>query len=77
MESAFKTLIIVMLVLILLSLSSGMFFLTRDDGKRKRTVTALTVRIVLSLSLAGLLLIGYYAGWIHPHGLLPAPVHNQ
>ena len=77
MESAFRILVILMLVLILLSLSSGMFFLTRDDGKRRRTVKALTVRIVLSLSLAGLLLIGYFAGWIHPHGLLPAGIHNQ
>lgn len=69
MELAFKITVIVVLALILLSLGSGMVFLTKDTGKDRRTVTALTVRITLSITLFCLLLVGYAAGWIHPHGL--------
>lgn len=69
MEFLFKIAVLTLLALILLSLGSGMFFLTRDDSKGKRTVTALTLRIGLSLTLFVLLLVGYFAGWIQPHGL--------
>ncbi len=67
----FKLLIIVLLGLIILSLGSGMFFLVKDAGKTNRTRNALTIRIVLSLLLFALLVIGYWADWIRPHGVLP------
>ena len=63
--------ILAILSLIIVSLFSGMFFLLRDRGQSTRMVKALTVRIVLSLVLFALLMIGYWAGWLHPHGLLP------
>ena len=63
--------ILAILSLIVVSLFSGMFFLLRDRGQSTRMVKALTVRIVLSLVLFALLMIGYWAGWLHPHGLLP------
>jgi hypothetical protein len=56
-------------VLILASLFSGLFFLVRDQGRSKRTVKALTVRVGLSLALFLLLLAGYYFGLIKPHGV--------
>lgn len=71
MELAFKALIFILLALILASLGSGMFFLTRDKGDKNRTVTALTIRIVLSLCLFFVLIFGYYAGLIQPHGITP------
>ena len=67
----FKVVIIVLLVLILFSLSSGMFFLIKDKGETNRTVISLTVRIVLSITLFILLFVGFRMGWIHPHGLVP------
>lgn len=63
--------ILVILSVIIISLFSGMFFLVRDRGQSTRMVKALTVRIVLSLILFALLMLGYWAGWLHPHGLLP------
>jgi hypothetical protein len=63
--------ILVILSIIIVSLFSGMYFLLHDRGKSTRTVKALTVRIILSLVLFALLMIGYWLGWLHPHGLLP------
>jgi hypothetical protein len=48
-----------------------MFFLVRDKGQTNRTVQSLTVRIVLSIFLFILLFIGFRAGWIQPHGVIP------
>ncbi|MDE2234935.1 MAG: twin transmembrane helix small protein [Gammaproteobacteria bacterium] len=63
--------ILAILSLIIVSLFSGMYFLLRDRGTSTRMVKALTVRMVLSLVLFALLMLGYWAGWLHPHGLLP------
>jgi putative copper export protein len=67
----FKLLIIAILVLILLSLGSGLVFLISDKGQKTRTVKALTVRIALSLGLFVLLIVAYATGLITPHGVLP------
>jgi hypothetical protein len=64
-----KIIIIILLIAILISLAAGLFFLIEDKGTTKRTVYSLTVRIVLSVSLFLLLLIGYFTGAIQPHGL--------
>ena len=66
-----KLAVIVILLIIIGSLFSGMFFMLRDRGQSTRTVKALTVRIALSLMLFALLMIGYWVGILHPHDLLP------
>ena len=60
----FKFVIIVMLIGIIASLFSGLFFLIRDQGESKRTVKALTLRIGLSMVLFVLLMLGFYFGLI-------------
>jgi len=63
-----KSLIIVMLLLIVGSLFSALFYLIKDKGEGERTAKALTVRISLSIGLFLLLMLGYYTGIIgHPH----------
>lgn len=65
-----KFIIIAMLVLILGSLFSALFYMFKDKGQSERTAKALTLRISLSLGLFLLLMLGYYTGVIgHP----PAP----
>ena len=68
----FKIMIFILLGLILISLGSGLLFLVRDQGKTKRVISSLTVRIVLSISLFIMLIIGYVTGLIEPHGITPA-----
>jgi Protein of unknown function (DUF2909) len=59
-----KIVVILLLVAIVASLGSGLFFLVTDQGKTKRTVKALAVRVGLSLALFLLLMAGYYFGLI-------------
>ncbi|HYL18746.1 MAG TPA: twin transmembrane helix small protein [Burkholderiales bacterium] len=61
--------VIAMLVLIVGSLGSALWFLIRDKGNSTRTVKALTVRISLSIGLFLLLMAGYYFGLIPKTGL--------
>ncbi len=63
----FKVLLIINLLLILISLFSGVVFLAHDKSTSNRVVTSLTIRILLSVCLIGLLLIGYYTGNLQPH----------
>ena len=53
-----------MLVLILASLASALFFLVKGRDDPKRMAKALTVRIALSVGLFVVLMAGYYFGLI-------------
>jgi hypothetical protein len=66
-----KTLIVLILLVIIGSLFSGLFYLVRDKGTSERTVRALTVRISLSVLLFILLMVGYATGVLQPHGVHP------
>lgn len=61
--------IVAFLIGIVAALLAGMVFLVKDDGSRRRTVGALTLRIGLSLALIAFLVAGYFLGWIQPHGI--------
>jgi len=58
---------------ILAALAAAGVFMMRDgrDGKSKggNMMRALAVRVGLSLLLFACILIGYWAGWIHPTGI--------
>ena len=71
MDLYFKLPIILILGFIVFSLAQGMYYLAKDDGSRDKTrvVKSLTIRIVLSLALFGLLIIGYFTGIIQPHAM--------
>ena len=59
-----KTLVVVMLFLVVSSLFAALYFMYRDKGNSKRMVTALTFRIVLSVSIFFILVGSYYFGLI-------------
>ncbi len=64
----FKIFIVILLILIGLSLLSGLVFMVKDDSKSTRMVTSLTFRTALSVTLFVSLIVGYLLGWIQPHG---------
>ncbi len=66
-----KYLIVAVLLAIVLSLGSGMFFMLKDKGRSKRMVTSLTVRISLSVALFILLFVAWYFGLLQPHPMTP------
>lgn len=63
----YKIAVVLMLMLIVGSLFSALYYLIKDKGSGERTARALTIRISLSILLFGLLMLGYYTGLIgHP-----------
>lgn len=70
-----KIMIGILTVIILYCLGSALFFMVGRKGDAEKMVKSLTWRISLSLLLFGLLLVGFYMGWIQPHGLMLKPVH--
>jgi len=59
-----KIVIIILLLAVVVSLFSGLFFIYKDKGQSDRAVKALTVRIVLSIVVFALLMGSYYFGLI-------------
>jgi cytochrome bd-type quinol oxidase subunit 2 len=59
-----KILVILFLVFIVASLGSALYFLVTDKGRSDRMAKALTVRVVLSVVLFALLMLGFYFGLI-------------
>ncbi len=64
-----KIVIAIAFILIIGSLGSALFFVMRDKGRSNRAVTALAMRVGLSVTLFLLLLGAYEMGWIAPTGL--------
>lgn len=59
-----RLLVILFLVFIVASLGSALYYLVRDRGRGERVARALTVRVVLSVTLFALLMLGFYFGLI-------------
>jgi TRAP-type C4-dicarboxylate transport system permease large subunit len=64
-----KIVILVLLLAVVASLFSGLYFVYKDKGTTNRAVISLTIRIVLSLLVFVLLIGSYYFGWV-PDGKL-------
>jgi hypothetical protein len=62
-----KLVLILILLAIVASLATGLWFLAKDDRGSTRMLTALKIRVALSLVLIGFLLFGYAQGWIAPN----------
>lgn len=63
--------IILVLIAILGSLFSGMYFMIKDRGRSSRNIKALSIRIGLSLLLFALLIAAYLTGIIQPNATHP------
>lgn len=59
--------IVFILLVIVGSLFSALFYLVKDKGNSERTAKALTIRITISIILFLLLVIGYVNGYVGHH----------
>jgi len=57
-----KAVIVVLMLAVVVSLFSGLFFLIRDGGKTNRVVNSLAVRVALSILLLVVILIALWQG---------------
>jgi hypothetical protein len=64
-----KIVVILLLLAVIGSLFSGLFFVYKDKGQSNRAVVSLTIRIVLSLLVFLVLMGSYYFGLV-PGGRL-------
>lgn len=69
MHSVYKSILVIVLLVVIFELFQALYFMIKDKGQGKRTVWALTRRIGLSLILLGLIVLGLWMGWINPHGI--------
>lgn len=65
----FKIIVVLLLLWVIVSLGSALFYLVNGQGKSDKTLKMLTWRIGLSVFIFILLLIGQAVGLIQPHGL--------
>lgn len=61
-----KAIVLILLAAIVISLLSGLFFLTKGQHDSRRVLKALKIRIALSVVLVVFLVSGFYFGWIGP-----------
>lgn len=66
-----KFLVLVLLLAIIASLGSGLFFLGKDRQGSPRVLKALKIRVALSLTLVAFLVGAYFLGWIQPSTIVP------
>jgi len=59
-----KLLVIIVLIAIVTSLGSALWFLARDDQGSTRMLTALKIRVALSALLIGFLVLSYQMDWL-------------
>jgi len=64
-----RIVIVILLLAVVASLFSGLYFVYKDKGTTNRAVISLTIRIALSLLVFVLVIGSYYFGWI-PSGKL-------
>ncbi|GAA0845875.1 hypothetical protein GCM10009113_19680 [Marinobacter szutsaonensis] len=57
-----KAVIVVLMLAVVASLFSGLFFLIRDGGKTNRVVNSLAVRVALSILLLVIILVALWQG---------------
>ncbi len=65
----YKVALVIVLGIVIFNLGQALYFMMHDTGKNKRTVWALTRRIGFSLLLILMVIIGIWAGLLHPHGI--------
>ncbi len=61
-----KAIVLLILLAILISLGSGLYYLIKDREGSPRLMKALTIRVALSAALILFLIISYSMGWISP-----------
>ena len=66
-----KIILVALLLAIVVSLFSGLFFLMKDDSRERRVLTALKIRVGLSIALLIFLALAFSQGWLEPHGVRP------
>ena len=66
MANSMKYVVFTLLAAILISLGSGLYYLSRNDADSPKVLKALKIRVALSAILIIFLVASYFLGWIQP-----------
>lgn len=61
-----KLVILLLLIAVIASLGSGLYYLSKDDQGSTRVLKALKLRVALSAILLIVLVSSYFLGWMTP-----------
>jgi len=61
-----KSIVFILLAAIIISLGSGLFYLSGKNHDSKKIQRALRIRVALSAILILFLVVSYLGGWIQP-----------
>lgn len=64
-----RIVILILVLAVIASLFSGLYFVYKDKGNSNRAVISLTIRIALSLLIFAILIGSYLMGWVGERGL--------
>ena len=67
--TVYKIALVVLLLVVIFNLGQALYFMMTDKDDDRRMVWALTRRIGLSLLLIAMVALGFWMGWLHPHGV--------
>lgn len=70
---ASRLFMIAIIIAIWIAVMAAGVFMIRDGRDSKRTVKALTTRLILTVALLAFIVLGYFMGWISPHGVFVRP----
>ncbi|HKJ95596.1 MAG TPA: twin transmembrane helix small protein [Gammaproteobacteria bacterium] len=65
-----KIVVVGLLLVVIGSLGSGLYFLLKDPPGSNRALRALSWRIGLSVAAFALLMLAAWAGWIQPNSVM-------
>ena len=69
LETVYKYVLVGLLLVVIFNLGQALYFMMTDKDDDRRTVWALTRRIGLSLLFIGMVGLGIWMGWLHPHDI--------
>lgn len=64
-----KIFITLLLIAVLYCLGSALFYMISPKSNPEKMAKALAWRIGISLGIFALLIVGFFMGWITPHGI--------
>ncbi|MGH8114234.1 MAG: twin transmembrane helix small protein [Rhodanobacteraceae bacterium] len=65
----YKVVLVIVFLVVLFELGQALYFMMTDRTGSGRTVWALTRRVIFSVLLIVLIIVGIATGILHPHGI--------
>lgn len=65
----YKAVLVIVFLVVIFELGQALYFMMTDRSGSNRTVWALTRRVIFSVVLFALIVIGIATGILHPHGV--------